>query len=117
MFGLHDCDLTPPEKVDAIKKEMESYLDLNKTQNSTKHEVCNFCRVKRADLSAGGSLLQCTGCRSVAYVSAFLYNMSCQYSSRIHTDVLNPSSRIIKCSKDCQQWDWSSEHKSKCGKN
>ena len=92
MFDLHDCDFTPPDKVASIKKEMESYLGLNKTQNNTKHEVCNFCRMKRADLPAGGALLQCMGCKSVAYVSSFSSPLSRRYSSNIHTDVLNPSS-------------------------
>eukprot|EP00985_Skeletonema_marinoi_P021155 scaffold12862_cov140-Skeletonema_marinoi.AAC.5 len=66
---------------------MEAYLGQTKTKKVSKHEICNFCRLKRVDMPPDGTLLQCTGCERVAY-----------------------------CSKDCQLWDWSADHKSQCGK-
>jgi len=116
MFDLHDCDFTPPEKAASIKKEMEAYLGQTKTKKVSKHEICNFCRLKRADMPPDGTLLQCTGCERVAYVSSYficLCLVNVYY--RVHTDVVSLLLNL-KCSKDCQLWDWSADHKSQCGK-
>ena len=87
MFDLHDCDATPREKVEGIKRATEAYLGLNKKRGSpeSKHERCNFCKTMRENATKG-KLLQCTRCKGVSY-----------------------------CDRDCQQWDWP-EHKGVCKK-
>ena len=63
-----------------------------------------------------GTLLQCTGCERVAYVSSYFICL-CLVSIfyRVHADVVSLLLNL-KCSKDCQLWDWSADHKSQCGK-
>lgn len=87
MFDLHDCDSTPREKVEGIKRATEAYLGLNKKKGSSEsnHERCHFCKTMRENATKG-KLMQCMRCKSVAY-----------------------------CDSDCQQWDWPG-HKGVCKK-
>ena len=84
MFGLHDCEQTPPEKAQQIKKETEAYLGWNKKKDdgAAKHEMCNFCHTREENLPT--KLLKCSRCKVVAY-----------------------------CNRNCQAWDWS-DHKQVC---
>ena len=67
MFQLHDCHLTPRDKVPTIKMETENYLGLNKpTKKEMKHSICNFCGTLREN-APDCILLQCGKCKRVAY--------------------------------------------------
>jgi len=86
---IHDCNLTPPDKVQVIKNETESYLGLkgDNDDNYKKrcNEICNFCSAKKIDLPKC-LLLSCSRCKKVSY-----------------------------CSLSCQKWDWP-VHKQTCSK-
>lgn len=65
MFSMHDCDSTPPEKVEYIRTETEAYLGLKKNSGAVKHDMCNFCSTRAENLPQ--KLLKCGKCKSVAY--------------------------------------------------
>ena len=69
---------------------MEAYLRTKKTKKTKKKsprpDICNLCRTKEADLPSGRELLECVGCRSVAYVSVHVASFLSSIPS--HYDVL-----------------------------
>ena len=76
IMNLHDCTFTPPEMVQLIKRETESYLGLKNDDHNDNTNMCNFCSTNKIDLP-GNVLHQCSKCQVVAY-----------------------------CDRKCQAWDW-----------
>ena len=66
MMNLHDCTFTPPEMVQLIKGETESYLGLKNDDHNDNTNMCNFCSTNKIDLP-GNVLHQCSKCHGVAY--------------------------------------------------
>lgn len=87
LFQMHDCDFTPPEKAEKIRKETEAFLGWSERKKIKEHKICHFCHTLR-DNTDDKKLLQCSQCESVAY-----------------------------CDKMCQLNDWiAGGHKSVCSK-
>jgi hypothetical protein len=88
MFGVHKCSQQDREKAPMMRSEMELYLKQNDKDQASASESCNFCFAKEKNMPEDEKMMRCGGCASVWY-----------------------------CSKQCQQWDWTSgKHNLECKK-
>lgn len=62
---MHDCDFTPPENAEKIRKETEAFLGWSERKKIKEHKICHFCHTLR-DNTDEKRLLQCSQCESVA---------------------------------------------------
>jgi hypothetical protein len=88
MCNVHQCSQQDCDKSALMRSQMELYLNRNDKEQASASESCNFCFAKEKNMPEGEKMMRCGGCASVWY-----------------------------CSKQCQQWDWTSgNHNLECKK-